>query len=978
MEDISVAVHASDDEDLLEHMVVVPPAQPLPWEIVQDEPDSKSVDSTPYKPMLEAVASRDIEHLRELIDHWDINAVGEIQIEDEPMPVECTPLALASRLGFLDVVRLLLEYDDISIDGPQYTNGSTPLILASQYGHLPVVMTLLLHPVDVDAVNQAHETALWTACNQGQFDVVVALLEHETEQVPDANGVVPMAIAARHGFVDIVRLMSGDGANHTFVASSAQEAVGHGHIDLINMLLETSAVTPDAAMLEIALSNHQFKTANYLVEKLSEGSYNLLFENKLVLELIAPSLSRNAAQALLMQDLPVNPNTQVKINHNYSWTTFLDAKTPVPQTLRLEMVQSIAKLVPGTAWCHVLAFEQDRRGRTALEITDDKTQKFLKDQVYFSGRFELGKTIQVTPTSVLIEAIDHDLYEEIFGKDLDKEALLAYGHRLGLSEAVQALVGEIENGNYDVKKELIGQLGSARVTLKCIQRQEDYEAEQAVRHSLNEQFVVDLWSALTTNVDSWMAPDATINLGLYPYVLVCPPIRRTLDKVNVSPVLVEHVVEALTHLHSQGLVHTDVCGRNLFELDNGRVVLGNLEATVPVGAIVPSSSLEAPFLAPEYSSNPKETLAKPAMDAWALGMWIYNGRRPVCTTDVLEANSPLHALVMRLLVVDPSKRSLQTDDTPPIEEPVKIHEVAVLELTEMQSVASLKQSILRGLIVPGTDLRVPTSFILLSMDLSSSQSHVVEDDQIALAMERTLSLLKYLMRAVRQNRSVGGSALPAAWLDKTVYLHAIDEVQGVSSWHASVRFETNSEVFARFLVASMPFLQSGIQLLRPSKSNENEVVASRIRQAQETARIFDLDVLVWAMQAHGSTATNANVRAAAIEQLDRLIQVKTLVQGMGRLYDPSTGMVLWTCELAISAWQSKKEDERDIVSTARMSPQQMFIAWTRQPSPPRRHSQPTRMTFSDEMWWPFFRPNSSSSSSTTSHDLERTCECTIS
>ncbi|KAH9088997.1 hypothetical protein Ae201684P_012284 [Aphanomyces euteiches] len=926
MEDISVAVHASDDEDLLEHMVVVPPAQPLPWEIVQDEPDSKSVDSTPYKPMLEAVASRDIEHLRELIDHWDINAVGEIQIEDEPMPVECTPLALASRLGFLDVVRLLLEYDDISIDGPQYTNGSTPLILASQYGHLPVVMTLLLHPVDVDAVNQAHETALWTACNQGQFDVVVALLEHETEQVPDANGVVPMAIAARHGFVDIVRLMSGDGANHTFVASSAQEAVGHGHIDLINMLLETSAVTPDAAMLEIALSNHQFKTANYLVEKLSEGSYNLLI---------------SLCLTLLMQDLPVNPNTQVKINHNYSWTTFLDAKTPVPQTLRLEMVQSIAKLVPGTAWCHVLAFEQDRRGRTALEITDDKTQKFLKDQVYFSGRFELGKTIQVTPTSVLIEAIDHDLYEEIFGKDLDKEALLAYGHRLGLSER---------------------SLEKLKMAITI----------------LNEQFVVDLWSALTTNVDSWMAPDATINLGLYPYVLVCPPIRRTLDKVNVSPVLVEHVVEALTHLHSQGLVHTDVCGRNLFELDNGRVVLGNLEATVPVGAIVPSSSLEAPFLAPEYSSNPKETLAKPAMDAWALGMWIYNGRRPVCTTDVLEANSPLHALVMRLLVVDPSKRSLQTDDTPPIEEPVKIHEVAVLELTEMQSVASLKQSILRGLIVPGTDLRVPTSFILLSMDLSSSQSHVVEDDQIALAMERTLSLLKYLMRAVRQNRSVGGSALPAAWLDKTVYLHAIDEVQGVSSWHASVRFETNSEVFARFLVASMPFLQSGIQLLRPSKSNENEVVASRIRQAQETARIFDLDVLVWAMQAHGSTATNANVRAAAIEQLDRLIQVKTLVQGMGRLYDPSTGMVLWTCELAISAWQSKKEDERDIVSTARMSPQQMFIAWTRQPSPPRRHSQPTRMTFSDEMWWPFFRPNSSSSSSTTSHDLERTCECTIS
>ncbi len=53
-----------------------------------------------------------------------------------------TPLSLASQYGHGDIVRLLLDADQVAINARD-RNGHTPLHSASQYGHGDVVRLLL-------------------------------------------------------------------------------------------------------------------------------------------------------------------------------------------------------------------------------------------------------------------------------------------------------------------------------------------------------------------------------------------------------------------------------------------------------------------------------------------------------------------------------------------------------------------------------------------------------------------------------------------------------------------------------------------------------------------------------------------------------------------------------------------------------------------------------------------------------------------
>jgi len=85
------------------------------------------------------------------------------------------PLILASDLGNLETVRLLLEYKaDLSLKD---AHGNNALIRAAQKGHLDVVEELLFRQANINSTGQHKRTALIAAAENGHIRVVKLLIK---------------------------------------------------------------------------------------------------------------------------------------------------------------------------------------------------------------------------------------------------------------------------------------------------------------------------------------------------------------------------------------------------------------------------------------------------------------------------------------------------------------------------------------------------------------------------------------------------------------------------------------------------------------------------------------------------------------------------------------------------------------------------------------------------------------------------------
>jgi hypothetical protein len=80
-----------------------------------------------------------------------------------------TPLWLASKYGYLDVVKLLIK-KGVCVNQPT-NDGRSPLCVASQYGHLDVVKYLIENGADIDQPNIHGATPLSGASEYGHLDV---------------------------------------------------------------------------------------------------------------------------------------------------------------------------------------------------------------------------------------------------------------------------------------------------------------------------------------------------------------------------------------------------------------------------------------------------------------------------------------------------------------------------------------------------------------------------------------------------------------------------------------------------------------------------------------------------------------------------------------------------------------------------------------------------------------------------------------
>ena len=178
---------------------------------------------------------------------WDLN---------ESDCMGCTALIWAAIKGYEEVVKILLEREDINPNQAGTYYGRTPLAWAAERGHEGVVRILLeregVDPNQVD-INYGQTPLLWAA-NNGHEGVVRILLEREDvnpNQADPYNGQTPLLCAARKGHEGAVRmLLEREDVNPNQADTYNGQtpllcAAKKGHEGAVRMLLEREDVNPN-------------------------------------------------------------------------------------------------------------------------------------------------------------------------------------------------------------------------------------------------------------------------------------------------------------------------------------------------------------------------------------------------------------------------------------------------------------------------------------------------------------------------------------------------------------------------------------------------------------------------------------------------------------------------------------------------------------------------------------------------------------
>ncbi|VDI57749.1 Hypothetical predicted protein [Mytilus galloprovincialis] len=205
-----------------------------------------------------------------------------------------TPLHLAVKGGYLDIVKLLLERTDIN---PNKVNedDDTVLHLAVKDGYLDIVK-LLLEQTDIDPnkVNEDDDTVLHLAVKGGYLDIVKLLLE-QTDIDPNKvneDADTPLHLAVEGGYLDIVKLLLEQSDIDQNKVNKDDDTLLHsavkgGYIDIVKLLLEQTAIDPnkvykdDDTLLHLAVKGGYLDIVKLLLERTDTDPNKV---NKLELE----------------------------------------------------------------------------------------------------------------------------------------------------------------------------------------------------------------------------------------------------------------------------------------------------------------------------------------------------------------------------------------------------------------------------------------------------------------------------------------------------------------------------------------------------------------------------------------------------------------------------------------------------------------------------------------------------------------------
>ena len=197
-----------------------------------------------------------------------------------------TALILAAERGHEEVVKMLLEREDVDPDQAGGEYGQTPFLWAAMNGHSGVVKMLLERgDVNPDHVGtQYGRTALSFAAENGHSGVVKMLLEREgvnPDHVGTQYGRTALSLAAGSGHSGVVKILleredvNPDWADAGWGRTPLSWAAGSGHSGVVKILLEREDVNPDQADTRYGLTPLSWAAKNG-----REGMVKMLLERK--------------------------------------------------------------------------------------------------------------------------------------------------------------------------------------------------------------------------------------------------------------------------------------------------------------------------------------------------------------------------------------------------------------------------------------------------------------------------------------------------------------------------------------------------------------------------------------------------------------------------------------------------------------------------------------------------------------------------
>ncbi|KAJ2385693.1 phosphate system positive regulatory protein pho81, partial [Coemansia sp. RSA 2603] len=161
---------------------------------------------------------------------------------DEPDYYDRRPAHYAALNGHSDCVEFLLSqgcYTAAATDD----DGSRAFDYAVAGGHAECVRLLLAHDSSVVSDDPEENPILILACEKGHDSIVLQLLEAGVQIVANTQGVHPAHVAARTGFVNILKLLLAHGApanvaDKDLIWTPVFYAASEGRIDCIRVLID--------------------------------------------------------------------------------------------------------------------------------------------------------------------------------------------------------------------------------------------------------------------------------------------------------------------------------------------------------------------------------------------------------------------------------------------------------------------------------------------------------------------------------------------------------------------------------------------------------------------------------------------------------------------------------------------------------------------------------------------------------------------
>ncbi|KAJ9698308.1 hypothetical protein PVL29_007408 [Vitis rotundifolia] len=121
-----------------------------------------------------------------------------------------TALYVAAEYGYVDVVREMIQYHDLSTASIKARNGYDAFHIAAKQGDLEVLKILMEALPGLSLTEDvSNTTALHTAANQGYIEVVNLLLESGSgvAAIAKSNGKTALHSAARNGHLEVIKAL---------------------------------------------------------------------------------------------------------------------------------------------------------------------------------------------------------------------------------------------------------------------------------------------------------------------------------------------------------------------------------------------------------------------------------------------------------------------------------------------------------------------------------------------------------------------------------------------------------------------------------------------------------------------------------------------------------------------------------------------------------------------------------------------------